>query len=208
MKRLFRTLAMSSAFVVSLVGASTAPASADWPAFIPLPTVPPIPDPGSCTPYVGCRFTLTTNLNNIINGYDQISQAKMMVQNLKTGISRLGGMRDPSMNQLSQLLSNAKGQSAAQNVGDAEAAAYEQNQASAQNDEQQLSNDVQQNGDSVVAAEQYNFVELQQIRGEMTAMNRMAVAQKVQTGANTAQTYRNLNELMDLNGPADMGWGF
>jgi hypothetical protein len=209
------TMTMVKRFVVSMVMVavlafgSIAPAMADFPGgFTPIASLPPFPDPGSCI--LGpCTFTLYTDLNEAISMYNEIQKGRMMLYNLRdAGLGGIGGagVLDPTGANLLRQVQVFVGEVAPTQQGLACKAMVGANGGANTTDLQNLFTFMQTNGFSGVASTQVAGTAVQEVAGKVEAQNECAGAEATAGSANVAQTYTNLGEEFDTNGPADAGW--
>jgi len=207
-----RLVAMvAAAALMCGLGVSTArPALADfnYTSYGPLMGMFPTPDIcsfGNCI-YLGA---LRTQLNTYSQIMNQIQQAQMSVQNLKSGpLGRLGGMGvgDPVSGNLLQSILQRVGGARTTNASTACQATVSGAGAGNRVDLMSLFGVQQGSGVGNLASGQITSVVLQKVAGEIEAQNQCKAAEAVQTQANVQKAYYNGYDEMDLNGAPDAGW--
>lgn len=205
-----KKLAASIVIALVLAGGSVKPARADWTGYNPTPGFQLLQFAPDICAFGGC--ILLSQYSTAWNEYNQvmndIQQGQMAVQNLRSGISRLGNVGDPSgANVLGQLLAvrtqaNPTQTATVMNLELAQAS--QANQA----DIAQLLRAMQTVGTGTLAAQQISGVVLQKIAASMETRNQIQAAQEMQTAANIQQSYANLGSAFDLNGAPTAGWAF
>jgi hypothetical protein len=214
LSRIRRTLALvafAGVFAIGVVGTNPPkPAEADFSYTQWSPLFGILGAPDICA-FGGCILlgSFGSELNSVSQLYNQIQQAKMEVQNLKSGpLGALGGMGvgDPVSGNLLQTIMTQVGNASRQNQALTCSNALQSSAPNNRTDLLSLFGVQRGSGVGNLASNQISAVVMQKLAGELEEQNQCKAAEVQAQQANVEKAYYNMADEFDLNSAPTAGF--